>query len=155
MDGLGEAVRCGHTATHRPALFATFITDRNLAKRTSIRPQHRRTPIFNTRFNQSLTLDNATVNGNTATTGNGGGIYSLSTLSATDTSINNNSATAGDGGGIYNSAIFHAASVTFDTSVTVRSNTALSGGGVFNTDGGTYTIPAGDVFGNAVGDIVG
>jgi predicted outer membrane repeat protein len=114
--------------------------------------------IYNDTTNDStatVTLTNASVNGNTAT-GKGGGIYNdggsstgaktnTATVSLTNTSVNNNKAT--NGGGIYNDGASgvdagwyapnqNLATVTL-TNASVNSNTATAnGGGIFN-DGGS------------------
>jgi predicted outer membrane repeat protein len=77
----------------------------------------------------------AQINSNTATTGNGGGVYiaASSTLTSSGTlQVNSNTATAGNGGGI-----FATTAKTFSitgTGNTINSNTANSqGGGLYST----------------------
>ena len=102
-------------------------------------------------YQSTVSLPNSNVNNNTSG-GPGGGIANQGgSLSASHASIKGNTATT-QGGGVWN----YGGTLSFTTSVTVSRNTALaSGGGVFNANGGTYTIPVGDVFGNTPDQIVG
>ena len=78
----------------------------------------------------NLTLNNATVTGNTADTG-GGGIYNGATLAINQSTVSNNTGTdaSANGGGIAN-----VGTLTIYNS-TVSGNTAVNGGGISNIAG--------------------
>ena len=103
----------------------------------------------------TLTVDDSTIQNNTATTeyGHGGGIYvyalaaASSSLSVTDSTIQGNSATGegGYGGGIYSYAISAAVSTIVLVDTDVEENLARVGGGIYaysNGAGSTTTLSA-------------
>jgi len=80
--------------------------------------------------NDTLTITNCTVSGNTA--GLGGGMFNGGPLTIGSITVSGNS--AANGGGIYNSG----GGTATITDSTFSGNTASSGGGIFNI--GTFTI---------------
>ncbi|MDZ8085594.1 MAG: Calx-beta domain-containing protein [Nostoc sp. DedQUE12b] len=85
----------------------------------------------------SVTATNSTISGNTANT-SGGGIYSTSSVTATNSTISSNTANT-NGGGIYSST-------TTLINSTVSSNTVkVNGGGIYSGGG---TISNTTIFGN-------
>ena len=101
---------------------------------------------------ETLTLENATIDSNTATgdEGDGGGIANLSgTLNLIDSSVSGNTA-EDDGGGIYN---FDGATLTASNS-TISNNSASNtlgnyGGGISNYLGSTASVTNSTLVGNA------
>ncbi len=85
---------------------------------------------------------NVQVNNNEATSGDGGGIYALGTVTATDAAISANNATNGNGGGIY-----AAGNVTIESGTTVTKNTAKTNGGGIYVNNGTFSMTAGTIGG--------
>ena len=88
-----------------------------------------------------INKDNSFVESNTATNGNGGGIYNLGTLNVTANSssrIGNNNASNGNGGGIYNDNILNFNDINFN--MELRTNAAVDGGGIYNTSNGTVDM---------------
>jgi len=97
----------------------------------------------------TLTLNNCTVAQNTATGGNGGGIYNDTTgaLALTGSAVSGNTATGGGGGGgIFNSGT----TLTLTTSV-VSGNTSDAEGGGIDNSAGTATLTASTVGNNTTG----
>ena len=91
----------------------------------------------------TLTVQNSTISGNTATYV-GGGIYNLyGTLTVDDSTISGNTATD-DGGGIY---IGYSGNLTVDGS-TIRGNTADGNGGGICNQGHTWTVDDSTIRGN-------
>ncbi len=99
----------------------------------------------------TLTLNNSTVSGNTASGSNilGGGILNQGTLTLTNSTVSGNTATDANvlGGGIFNGG-----TLTL-TNSTVSGNTATdpssAGAGIFN-NGGTLTLSNSTVSGNTI-----
>ncbi len=89
----------------------------------------------------SLTVEDSTISGNTATNGGGGGVSNSGTLSVLDSTISANTATNG-GGGVFNSG-----TLSVEDS-TISANSAGGGGGIFNS--GTATVEAATITGNFV-----
>ncbi len=81
--------------------------------------------------NYALTIDNTTISGNTASTGNAGGIYAYSedgSILIRNSTISGNMASEGDGGGIFSPG----ADSIFIASSTIANNTASRyGGGIY------------------------
>jgi len=88
----------------------------------------------------TLTLNNSSVSGNTAN-GAGGGIYNLGTLTLNNSSVSGNTAN-GAGGGIYN-----VSTLTLNNS-TISGNMANGAGGGIDNDFGTATLNNSTVSGN-------
>src|SRR5262245_46423453 len=91
----------------------------------------------------TLTLNRATVSGNTVNE-SGGGIANFGTLTLNNSTVSGNSATD-SGGGIYNGVSVYD-TVTLNNS-TVSGNSATYGGGIRNV-GGTVTLNNATVIGN-------
>jgi CSLREA domain-containing protein len=82
----------------------------------------------------SVTLNNSTVSGNSAT-GHGGGLYNnIGTLNITNSTFSGNTAT-GDGGGLY-----HNNGTLTVTDSTFSGGSADQGGGIFNTNSGVLDV---------------
>ena len=81
----------------------------------------------------TLTVNNSTIFGNTATSDGGGGVYNDGTLTVANSYFGSNSAT-GDGAGVYNGG-----TLTVTNSI-IEANQAIGGdgGGIYN--GGTLTV---------------
>ena len=96
----------------------------------------------------NLTITNSTLSGNSATSGNGGGIWSGSgTLAIMGSTLSNNSATSGNGGGIYSGG------TTTITNSTLSGNSANNGGGSisnFGGGGGIYSTSSLGITGSTV-----
>lgn len=88
----------------------------------------------------NMVLEDVLINNNTATSGNGGGVYNLSSSPILrDVEISQNHATSGKGGAVYNDS----ASPQL-TDVLIFGNTSKNeGGGMYNK--GTYTVPSNPV----------
>jgi uncharacterized repeat protein (TIGR01451 family) len=94
----------------------------------------------------TLSIDHLTLTGgNIDTNVTGGGIFSIGTLTLTDTTVSDNTASGGYGGGIYNSGT---ATITDST---VAGNTASSGSGGGIGNDGTLTLTNSTVSGNGGG----
>jgi hypothetical protein len=85
-------------------------------------------------YNDTGNLDvfNSTISGNSATTGNGGGIYNRASLLLLTSTLAGNSA-MGKGGGIYENGI-----LTDLGADTIAFNQAASGGGAYGKSGNAY-----------------
>ena len=99
----------------------------------------------------SVTLDGASVTGNTADTSSGAGIYNLASLTVTNSTISGNSASH-NGGGIWNSGTLSL------TDTTLSSNqsdlTDGHGGGIYTT-AGSVSVSGGELNGNQAHDGAG
>jgi hypothetical protein len=127
----------------------------------------------------AVTLTGSALSGNTAITGNGGGIYSGHSASAaatfTSSTLSGNAATVGSGGGIYSTggtATFTSSSINGNTasidgggaasvnaiftttSTPVTANAALTAGGIYRLNG-TMTVTTSPISGNILNNCVG
>lgn len=84
--------------------------------------------IYNLLTTARLTVNNTTINGNSATGGEGGGIYNEGNLIVAGSTITNNQA-AGSGGGVYNA---NAGQLTLSNSLFQNNHASSSGGGLDN-----------------------
>jgi hypothetical protein len=123
-------------------------------------------PVFMVEAADQVSLSGLTIS-HGSTTGLGGGIHNYGTLTISACTLSNNSATYGDGGGIYNEfratltvsnstvsgntagndggGIYNYGNLTITGSL-VRQNRAIYGGGIWN--GGSATISSSTVSGN-------
>ncbi len=79
-----------------------------------------------------MTITNTSLYSNTATSGDGGGIYNAGTLTMTNSTLSRNSAPTGSGGGIFNAASYTA---TLQNTIVANSPSGGNCGGTI-TDGG-------------------
>jgi len=92
----------------------------------------------------TLTVNNSTISGNTASSpSGGGGNYNTVTLTVTNSTISGNTETEGGGGG---GGIFNDGTLTV-TNSTISGNSATNGGGIFNYFG-TLTVNNSTISGN-------
>jgi hypothetical protein len=93
----------------------------------------------------TVTLNTATVSGNSCSDCSGGGIFNEGTLTLNDNATVSGNTASNDGGGIYN----FLGSVTLNDNATISGNTASNlGGGIAILPGGTVTGAVANVFGN-------
>lgn len=94
----------------------------------------------------TLTIANCRIDGNRVGT-HGGGIYSLGTVTISDSTISGNQAGHRfNGGGIYNGGTITITNSTISGNNVIRG----SGGGIFNTAGGMVTIANSTISGNSL-----
>lgn len=104
---------------------------------------------------QHLTLNRVTIAGNTATSANGGAIWSAGPIVINDSTITGNRAIAGAssstgiGGGIFLAPYVGTDTPTIELhDSTVSGNSATSGGGAYIGGGATLTVTGGSIEGN-------
>ncbi len=98
----------------------------------------------------SLVVQNSTIAGNIATTGQGGGIDANNdgSLTILNSTITGNQATAGQGGGIW-TKLAAGSTVTVQSSTIAGNSSALSGGGLYAANGsGTLAVESTIIAGN-------
>jgi CSLREA domain-containing protein len=102
--------------------------------------------VFQIQNSKTVTFNNLTIRGGSATTG--GGIYNGGTLTLNDSTVRDNQArTNSSGGGIAN----FSGALTINSSAIVSNSAPNFGGGLFNTAGGVVTISNSTFSGNSVG----
>jgi fibronectin-binding autotransporter adhesin len=94
--------------------------------------------------NGALTVRSARVSNNNSS-GNGGGIYNIGTLTMSRVTLSRNHASKG--GGVYNNAS------AFLNKVYIAANSSAAGAGIFNNSGGSLTLVNSTVAGNQYGGI--
>jgi len=95
----------------------------------------------------TLIMLNGEISGNSAN--NGGGVYNNGIFNMNNTAIISGNTATNNGGGVYNNGIFNMESGTIGGSTSTAANTANNkGGGVYNTNGCTFTMSNGQIFGN-------
>ncbi len=101
-------------------------------------------------INNSGTVTNCTVTGNSTTGYSGGGIYNSGGM-VTNCTVTGNSTTGYSGGGIYNN--YHGTVTNCTVTGNSATGTHVSGGGIYNADSSTVTNCI--VWRNGTSDIVG
>jgi hypothetical protein len=90
--------------------------------------------------NGAFTMNGGEISGNTASSGNGGGVYfAYGRFTMSGGTISGNTASSGNGGGVYVNGTFTMSGGE------ISDNTASSGGGVFVSSDGTFTKQTGGV----------
>ncbi|MFI5396701.1 MAG: choice-of-anchor Q domain-containing protein [Candidatus Binatia bacterium] len=102
--------------------------------------------VFSVNTGVNFTVQNLTIaNGNSAGSGDGGGIFNGGTLTVTNSTFSANSAGDGSGGGIFNNV--GTVTVTNSTFSGNRADNGMGGGGIFNNSS-TLTVTNSTFFGN-------
>ncbi len=104
--------------------------------------------VFNNGRYPVLTVDRSTISGNVAAL-YGGGIYNWGALTVTDSTISDNSATAGDGGGIYTGPFWGWPAQVIRS--TISGNSAGHGGGGIGNFWGRLQVSNSTISGNTAG----
>jgi len=95
----------------------------------------------------TLIMLSGEISGNTAD--NGGGVNNNGVFNMTDTAVITGNVATNNGGGVYNNGIFNMENGIIGGSTAAAANTATNnGGGIYNTNGCTFTMSNGQIFGN-------